>query len=196
MQIGPRIRVGGTLGKIGEGIKHNIPSPAGMLMGASPILSAIAYHNSPHADPMQDLKIGARNAAIIAPATAAMNGGGSGSGGAGTGGGGVGSRVPTDPSSILKMLSSVGGDDGGMSWLDKLLMGGGIAAAAEDSLHRRKLADSAADYARGSYDSRAPLRERALKLLENPAEHDNSGLFEDPGNPYDGQRRRLAAGVA
>ena len=54
---------------------------------------------------------------------------------------------------------------GGMSWLDKLLSAGSVAAGAEDAIRRRGLENKALQYAKQPYDQRAPLRDRALKML-------------------------------
>lgn len=85
---------------------------------------------------------------------------------------------------------------GGTSWLDKLLAVGTVAAGTEDAIRRRGMENKAMQYAQQPYDARAPLRDRALKLLstEQP-KPDLSPIFSDPGNPYDVQRRqRMAAG--
>lgn len=89
-----------------------------------------------------------------------------------------------------------GGGGEGMGLLDKILMGGSVAAATEDAMHRRQLSNKAQAYATGSYDARAPLRQKALASLTSQQKPDDSGLFADPGNVYDRPRRTLAAGVA
>lgn len=76
-----------------------------------------------------------------------------------------------------------------MSWLDKLLMGTTIGAGTMDALERQKLRSKAQNYAQGSYDARAPLRQRAMKLLGDTSTPDYSSMYSDPGNPYDTARR-------
>lgn len=197
MQIGPRIRVGGTAGKIGEAIKHAVPSAGNMIgnavAGAPGAVAGSLIHGGGK-QLKRDIGVGARNAAVIVPAVggagaaAAAAKGALGRVGLGT----VGSRAMD----ILKGGGSPGAD-GGMSLLDKLLLGGTVAAGAEDALHRRGLENDAKKYAVGSYDARAPLRERAMAMMQTDAPQSNYGaMFSDPGNVYDTQRRRVAPSVA
>lgn len=96
-----------------------------------------------------------------------------------------------------KVLGSAdaGGGRGGMSLVDKLLMGGTVAAGTEDAIRRRQMQNQARNYATQSYDARAPIRARALALMQDESKPNLAPLFSDPGNPYDRQRRAaIAAG--
>lgn len=90
-----------------------------------------------------------------------------------------------------------GDDDGGRSSvLDALLLGGGIAASAADRKRQQDMQNRAAKYATDSYDSRAGLREKGLQMAMDDSTQDLSSLFADPGNPYDRQRRQPARPVS
>jgi hypothetical protein len=96
------------------------------------------------------------------------------------------SPIDTTPGAAGTPMMGGGAGGGGMGFLDQLLMGGTIAAGTMDALEKKKLRDRAIGYSTDSYTARAPLRERALKLLgtEQPRES-MSSLFADPGNVYD-----------
>lgn len=98
------------------------------------------------------------------------------------------------PIAGLGGLGGGGGDGGGggTSWLDKLLMGGTVAAGAMDELDKRNLRNKATDYTTNSYDARAPLRARAMALLADDTPPDMTATFDDPGNVYAVQRRARA----
>lgn len=84
------------------------------------------------------------------------------------------------------------GGGGGTSALDKLLLGGSVAAGAADALDRRNFRNKASQYVTESYDARAPMRARALELLKQDQPRDLSSIFANPGNVYDRQRRAQA----
>lgn len=88
---------------------------------------------------------------------------------------------------VGRLLGGGGGEGegaGGMSLLDKLLMGGGVAVSAMDAKRNRDLENEAMDFSRDSYNSRAPIRARAMALLGDESKPDFSDIFADPGNAY------------
>lgn len=106
----------------------------------------------------------------------------------------VGRRVLSGQSPIS--TGGGGGEPGGMSFLDKVLMGGTIAAGTADTLDSRRRMQQAEKFAVDPYNARAGLRKRALSMLADESVPDYSALTADPGNPYDRQRRMLPAGGA
>lgn len=205
MQIGPRIRVGGTAGKIGQAVKTGVGKVA---QKAAPVVSFF--------NPMLGAAVGAAGDALdttdgafdfgkaakgaitnygIGKAGQAVKGALSSAGGAGgllssakklaTGGAG---QV------VSKLTGGAGGDRSGV--VDKLLLGAGIAASAADQKRQRDMQNKAANYATGSYDARAGLRDKGLAMALNNHKEDLSGVFSDAGNPYDVQKRKPVAAPA
>lgn len=237
IQIGPRIRVGGSVGKIGQQLKvgagkvlKKVAPVATLIPGVGPLAAAglaaagTAMDTSKGRVGLGDLagagvkSYGLSRAAGLltkVPGVSAIGkklGGLPGVGRAGEFLRGardrIGGALPDGMNSIndipgydrAKQMvlggGGGGGGEGGMSMMDKILLGGTIAAGAEDALHRRGLQNRAEDYAVGSYESRSPLRSRALAMLEKDVRPDHTGMFVDPGNVYDTQRRLPARSVA
>jgi hypothetical protein len=248
IQIGPRIRVGGTVGKIGQSIKEGVGKVAKVAAPVvsmfNPALGAVVGGAGTVLDTSGGgvgvgdiLKSGVANYGIgrVAQAAGLSDrargllgslgiGGGDSSDGSGTiadastggmpgEGGGVldnikaeimrgvgrvtGGHSPISVNGQDPLLGGAsdgtsGGSGGGSSLLDKLLLGGTVAAGAMDEVDRKKLRDRAVGYASNSYDARAPLRDRAMALLKDNTPTDLTSMFSDPGNVYDRQRRARA----
>jgi hypothetical protein len=111
----------------------------------------------------------------------------------------------------MKKMISGGGKDGqgnlgslgdvmgglfGNGGMDKLLMGGGIAAAAADKQRQQGFQDKAADYATGDYDKNAGMRDEGRSLVADRSTPDLSSLYQNSGNPYDRARRGMPMGTA
>lgn len=212
MQIGPRIRVGGTVGKIGQSIKNALPSVPAMvgtaLLGPVGGLAGSALNHSIGSDLMK----GAKNAGLILGGKAILGklggtpgiAGGSLPGGASSGDSGGGFLDwgkglilggGKDGQGNFGALGDLLGGQGGSGLLDKLLMGGSVAAGAIDQARKQGLQNKAVDYATGDYDKNAGLRDQARSMLSNRSTPDLSSIFSNPGNPYD-EARRKAPGFA
>lgn len=116
IQIGPKIRVGGTLGKIGEGIKKVVPS-VGALIGGAALggVGSVLGSKASGVNPLDDAKKGAALALPIAAGATALSGSGSG----GSAGGDIpGGDDPTsdnmgglDPETEAAVAAAPGGSD-------------------------------------------------------------------------------------
>lgn len=178
MQIGPRIRVGGSVGHLGEKLKRLVPSPAGMLAGRNPVLGAVAYHNSPGADPLRDLGTGARNFAILAglgyagvgpmaaeaseavPGAVAADAADVGGTATAAGTAGTAGTVGTQGTNAAAQAAR-----GGLSLADKLAIGGtvvqgigGIASGIAQGQQQQLAQDAYRQY--------SPLRQAAIDALK------------------------------
>lgn len=234
IQIGPRIRIGGSIGKFGQNLKvgagkllKTVAPAASFIPGVGPLAAAglaaagTAMDTSKGRVGLGDIAgagvksygVG-RAAGLLSkiPGVGAIGEKLSGIPGVGRAGqilGGVRDKVSDVLPNLPDGMNSIndipgygrakqmltgggGGEGGGMSVMDKILLGGTIAATAEDAMRRRGFEDRAIGHAEGSYNSRAPLRGRALAMLEKDVRPDHSGLFADPGNVYDTQKRSVA----
>lgn len=112
----------------------------------------------------------------------------------GDGGGGLGSAVVRGAKKVGGALTGGGDTGGGRGGLvDKLLLGGTMAASAADAKRKRDLENRAIDYSTKSFDSRAPLRAQGMAQLQDQSTPDLSDIFSDPGNVY--SRRQLGSKV-
>jgi hypothetical protein len=192
-QIGPRIRVGGTLGKIGQKIKSVLPSP-GQAIGsivAGPLGTVVGGSVDGSTTPLQK-NIGntvAGTAAGIAGAGALGIGPAAGAAGGGGAGGLIKSGIDKVGGLVESGVDKIGGGSG---LLDAGLMAAAIASNAADRQRQRELQNQSVDYAKSGYDAKAGLRSRALAQLstDQPAP-DLANIFENPGNGYDRQKRGM-----
>jgi hypothetical protein len=210
MQIGPRIRIGGTLGKLGQGLKIG----AGKVM-SNPIAQGLAGAiGGPWAGAavgglgkVLDTSGGSVGLGDIAGGT--LKGGAAGFAGSKLGGilkgglgkiGGLGGLVTgggSDGKGNFGALGDLGGRiggaaTGGLGGLlgggglgDNLLMGGALAATIADAKRGRDLQEKGLNYATEGYDQKADLRTQALGALKNPQPVDLAAKFQTRGrNPY------------
>lgn len=196
-QIGPRVRVGGTLGHIGQKVKQILPSPGasigGALGGAGGYLVGSGAGSELEGKGLTgnlkpDLIKG--GAILAAGAGAAAAGAGAGAG-AGGGAGVIGSLVDHGKNLLGGAVDAMGGGNG---LIDKSLMAAAIAQTAADRQKQAGMIDEATKYAKDSYNERAPLRTQALGTLTDPgspANHasDLSSIYANQGGVYDQQRR-------
>lgn len=189
IQIGPRIRIGGTVGKIGEEIKKVIPSPAALtgyaLGGGVGQLVGSAANGTLG----EDAAKGARNAALVLPVA---NSFGSSGGGTSAPSGADGSDNPLDPSNFPATGSSTGGSSGVLDEIGGFLkqyggdIVGGIAAfakkygttaleayniyeAAQRQAKAEGIANDAIKTATKQYADKAPLRTAGQSGMLNPS---------------------------
>lgn len=186
IQIGPRIRVGGTLGKIGNKIKEYAPFIGAAGAGLPGVIQGEVIKNG--ADPakvgqgfVNDLKTGAKNIPLAVGIQAATGGGTP--------------SVPGIPG--LTGNGAGGGFDLG-SLLDAGLGTAGLVNAAQLAGKSDKFANTAYGDVRSSYDARAPLRSAGISGMLNPGAgvplklagvQANTGV----GNPFS---RKPSPGVA
>lgn len=213
-QIGPRIRVGGTLGKIGQDIKETtgkvlsnpiVDGALTFIPGIGPVIAGAAGAAGKILDTTGGGLHGVGGVLDVAKGAAS---------GFAAGKVATGLKSTLDAASggsVLDKLKSIlasggslkdaaaqllggGGDPtgaggGGTSFGDKLLLGGATAAATADKLRQQGMQDRGISYATGAYDEKAPLRSKAIGMLQNPNKPDLTSLFADAGNVYDQQRR-------
>lgn len=160
MQIGPRIRIGGTLGKIGEKIKDN----AGMIgagigglpgMAIGHLIKSRGDLGSIPGNVVGDLKTGLKNAPLVLGGIGLLGGGAGGLGG------------------LLKGASNIlgGGGAGGLNLgglLDAGLGTAGLVNASQLAKKSENFANQANADVRASYDARAPLRTAGIQGMLNP----------------------------
>lgn len=199
-QIGPRIRVGGSIGKAGQKLKEGagkvlsnkyVDMGLSLIPGVGPGLAAAANATGHVLDTSNggihsagDLGRIALDAGTVYAGSKAL---GSAKNAFSTGGiKELGKKVAVGG---VKKLTGGGGAQGGAdggrsSVLDALLLGGTVAASTADKLRQQKMQDQARDYATGSYDARAGLRSKGIADMLNPTKADLSDVFASQGNPY------------
>ena len=193
-QIGPRIRIGGTVGKIGQDIKKHLPSVGGMIGSATgiPLGGVLGSTVQAKADGTpagqqiaSDFKIGAENTPIALAGTHLLGNGPDTSGGAGgTAGGGDGSGVPgagdggggsSIPGWVIDGIKA--GVPAAFDWIKShasdILQGAGIADAAYREMQADKYATQAFKMAQDAYNAKAPLRAAGIAGMQAPT-----------GNPF------------
>lgn len=207
MQIGPRIRVGGTLGKIGESIRK----PVGRaLQVAAPFASFI-----PGVGPLAAAGLGALGGAVggkiagdsdkhalMAGAAGAAGGYGVGKGFAGglggfdgmaKAGGGLMGKVGSGVKAVGKAAlggmggggEGQGGGGFGMDDLIPLLLGGGAAwQGVTANNEANALRERAMGMAEQDYAGRGQFRTAAAPMLLNQQRPDLSATFGGYTNPY------------
>lgn len=208
IQIGPRIRIGGTLGKIGQKVKigagkvAKIAAPVASFVnpGLGAILGA--------AGTALDTSKGGVGLGQIAMSGAMNYGLGKAVGkipGVGKLGSSIASKIPGGGrvADLLGKVGKMGGglpgvggaEGGGGGWMDKLggflgehgdqlLTAGALASSYGTEKANRELRERAMGYATGSYDQRAPLRAAGMAGALNPERPNLSGIFANPGNAY------------
>lgn len=195
LQIGPRIRIGGTVGKIGEKIKGVLPGVGSMIGGSmipggNLVGSAIEGATNGKGALNQigsDFKKGAINTAAILGGKALLGAGGGGSlldklkGILGSGG------------DLFGKLVGGGEDGGGSGLLDKALLAGTLASNVADKQRQEGFQTRAANYATDPFDAKSGIRSKALGMLNDDSTSDLSSIFSNPGNVYDRQKRGLPA---
>lgn len=196
MQIGPKIRIGGTVGKIGEAIKHHVPSVGGMIGSATgiPLGGLIGSAAQAKADgtPVgqqitSDFRTGAENTPFALAGTRLLGNGPDTSGAAGGAGGGAAGGAPDGGAgAATASASSIPGwvIDGlktglpaAVSWLKDnagtILQGAGVADAAYREMQADKYATQAFKMAQDAYNAKAPLRSAGIAGMQAPT-----------GNPF------------
>lgn len=150
-QIGPRIRIGGSVGALGEKIKKYVPSPASMIGTGTPVgLIGSAINHSVASDAMK----GAAITPFAVAATKAMGGNGNAPGTPGTPGASDGSGGGS-PLSLS-------------SFLDLGLGAANMYGAAKLGQQSTDYAKKAEDAVTGSYNERAPLRLSGIEGMLHP----------------------------
>jgi len=186
IQIGPRIRVGGTLGKIGQEVKEHVLPSVGALAGGAALgplgsLAGSAIEGATNGKGVMgqigsDLGKGITNAGVIAGGQALL-GGIPGLGGAGD----VLSKIKSLASGVGglgSMLGGGGGSGGGFSLsdlIDPALGGAALLNASNLGKQSTNYAKDAVNTANQSYDSRAPLRTAGVQGMLNPGAGINLG---------------------
>jgi hypothetical protein len=169
-QIGPRIRIGGTVGKIGEGIKKVLPSPGQIIGGAAlgPIGASAGGLIDKSTSPLQhgiQYGVDAVGAGLGAAALAGGGAAGGAAGGtAGSGAAGAGAVAGTAGKSALDEFGS---------FLEKY-GGDAVAAAAAYANYQRqqqsdKYAKDALSMAQKTYGQNQPLRDQGRADMLNPS---------------------------
>ncbi len=203
MQIGPRIRIGGTVGKIGQEIKSHVPSVASMVGGAIIPGGALVGSALNHSVG-SDFQKGAENTPLALAGTHLLGNGPDTSGGSGVPGDGAG--VPGDPNAGGTPGGSSGSpvDDliaaakiGGSYLLDFLknhgndvLQAAGVANAAYRQTQSDKYAKQALSGVEDRYNAKEPLRVAGMAGMLNPGANtpDLSSLKSiagpNSGNPF------------
>lgn len=160
---------------------HVIPS-VGSLAGTithNPVM-AVAGSKASGKNPVDDLAIGARNAALITGAQGLAGAGG----GMGAGGAAEGAATAASRGGVTGFL--------GRNW-DKIIpVGLGVWNAYEGHKADQRaqgLEEEALRQAEARWNEMAPLRTRALAGLESAQRPDLSALTYDVGNPYSRTRR-------
>lgn len=216
-QIGPRIRIGGSVGKAGQAIKEGagkvlsnkyVDMAASLIPGVGPGIAAAAnaaghvldtsgggiHSVGDVANIAKDAGTTYLGSKVLAKAKGAIGRDGllSSAKKLITGGGSDGKGSAGVVGDIAgKLTSGPSGDRGGV--LDKLLLAGSVASSAADRKRQQDMQDRASHYATDSYDSRAGLRERGLSQALNPEKPDLSDVFAAPGNPYAVSARKPVA---
>lgn len=210
MQIGPRIRVGGSVGHAGQQIKLGtgkvlsnkyVDMGLSLIPGVGPGIAAAANVAGRVLDTSKGGIHSVGDVANIAKDAGMVYAGGRALGAAK---GAIAQHgvkdalkgAVTSGLSKAKQLTSGGGASdggGGSGLLDKLLLGGGVVASAMDRKRHQDMQDRASHYATDSYDSRAGLREKGTAGALNNAAPNLSSTFSDPGNAYDVQKRKPVA---
>lgn len=147
MQIGPRIRIGGTLGKIGEKIKGYVPSVASMVGGAMIPGGGAVLGSALNGSVAEDFRKGATNVPLVLAGTQLAAGGPS----TGTGG-----TVASAAGDVAGRGTGSGG--GGTDWLSLILGGGSALSAAKLGQQSTDYATKAYGQAQDNWTSRQPLR--------------------------------------
>lgn len=201
MQIGPKIRVGGTVGHVGQAIKTGVGKVAQPVGKAVSLINPALGTAISTAGDVLDTTDGAFDFGKAAKNAALQYGVGKVANTVGKqvlGASGIGSKVKVLAGAAGKKLLT-GGDGasgGGIDRngiLDKLLLGAGVASSAADKMRQQKMQDQASKYATGSYDARAGLREKGIADMLHQSTPDLSGVFAAPGNPYAVQARKPIA---
>lgn len=198
MQIGPKMRLGGSVGHFLGKAQRILPStgadiggalggPAGYVVGSA--VGSKATGKGWTGNLASDAVKGALIAGAGAGAAALGAGGGAEVAGGGSGVLGTAKKIVTGPGGAIVdgAENLLGGGRGGV--LDKLLLGTGIATSAADQKRKQDMQNRAEKYAVDSYNSRAPLREQGRSMALNPEKPDLSSIFASPGNAYDDQQR-------
>ena len=165
MQIGPKIRVGGSLGKLGNKAKK-YAVPLALTALASPVLGALggAFLR----------KVGGGEGAISGAAQDAADDAISG----------VTPSAVADPSRFRRVASGVGDFIG--KHKDSIIDYGAAAEGLYDRNRQRGFQDEVMD----DYRRRRPLRDRGQSLLLDESQPDLSGITADPNIRY----RRVTGG--
>jgi hypothetical protein len=178
MQIGPRIRVGGTLGKIGEKIKK--PLLIGGALALTGGLAGLGPLGGMLGGKLGGLGMIGKLGMAKKVAGAAMGGKDQdlieGMPGGDMGGGGIGDR-----------FRSIGGflKDNSRTIADYGKMGEGIYDRYQQNQDRKM--------AQREYENAAPLRQAAQAGLLDTSRPDVSSIFQDP-NATQGRYRRVTVG--
>lgn len=186
IQIGPRIRIGGTVGKIGQNIKTGVgkvlsnPIVEGglsLIPGVGPIGSAIAGGLGRALDTtggsvgLGDIAGGALQGGVSGIGAGALKG-------ALSGGLSLGNILKSAPQ-LAGLFGSAGGVANGGLGLGNLLdlgLGGAQAVnAAQLQNKANQYATNAQSAVQDSYNERAPLRAQGLGMIQNPGAGVNLG---------------------
>ncbi len=195
IQIGPRIRVGGTLGKIGESVKQHAGQVAKIAsvplsfmnpaLGAALAAGGRALHTNEGAAGLGDLAGAAGKAYALGKV-------GQGIGGALKGAGSIGSKlgslggalkqgIPAIKSLAGGNMPNIPGLPGGFDAMGVL---GGIDAVRQQQ-QARDTQNKAMQYATDSYDARQPLRTQGMAGMLNPkAPPALAAIQRNKGNHY------------
>ena len=157
MQIGPRIRVGGTLGAIGEGVKHAVGAALPVAAVAAPFLGPLAGALS-HIPGLSSVGNAVEGAASHIP--------------------GVGA--------VEQFLGNNGGVSGVLSkYGAPALMAAQGLNAANLGKQSTEYAHNAMDSVNQSYNDRAPLRAQGIASMLHPQTPNLGSLQQIAGNsPY------------
>lgn len=237
-QIGPKIRIGGTIGKIGQNVKIAagkalsnpiVDGALTLIPGVGPGLAAAAGAAGKVLDTSNGGLHGVQGVMDVAKGAAAGYGAGKLAVGLKSGIGSTisglmsGKNPDGSPMSVLDRLKGLvagggadgqgslgtlgdiagkiggvagaagGGGGGGGSLLDTGLLAASVASNAQQRAKANSLRDSGVDYLKSGYDERAPLRTRAMSMLQDTSTPDLSSIFKNDGNVYDQQRRGTLA---
>lgn len=182
MQIGPRLRIGGSVGKALGTVQKVLPSPGQAVGGAAlGIPGMLAGGSLP-----SDLGGASHPQKAIAGTVAGTAGvlGGAGALGLGPAAGGVAGAEGSGAAGTLGSLGAGGALGGALGLggdvLDALKAHGIDAARLANEIYLQKksmdFANQANQDVRQSYDERAPLRALGLQGLTKPTAPDLSGL--------------------
>ena len=200
MQIGPRIRIGGTVGKIGQTIKEHIPSPASIIGGAIIPGGALVGSALNHSTE-SDLQKGLANTPLALAGTH-MLGNGPDTSGAGVPGDGTGvpgdpatGTAGADPSLVDQAIAAL--KAGGSAFMDFVKAHGvdalQVAAIANQAWRQTqsdKYAKQALSGVEDRYNAKEPLRTAGMAGMLNPSANtpDLSALRTiagpNSGNPF------------
>lgn len=243
-QIGPRIRVGGSVGKAAQKAKEGVGKvlsnkyvgmAASLIPGVGPGIAAglnglghVMDTTNGGIHDFGDIAHIAKDAGTVYLGGKALNGvkgmiggkvpmgerlkglirggGVDGKGNMGVAGDlagratGHGGLAPGDDGNFLDSLVDSGKGMMGGGLMDKALLAGAVASAAADRQKQSQMMDEAKGYATRSYDSRAPLREGAIKAFTDPSSAANkpadlSSIFSNPGSVYNKVGPRVPAVV-